>query len=241
MPCNSRDRYRLCVRPTAFLMDKPRIQPENSAQGTTAKGNPFVEVCFQYAIDQKLIRGARDCTVVDQGCGKLRHLATIVKYSKRVYLVDTRFQLEREQVLAGRKITIGRYLREHHSRGCCITLVPADQFQHMRVRSDLILCACVFDVVLPETRRALIQSASVNLRPSGVYFVIIPRNDQKITSRCNTSNRYEDGHVLERGETATFYRNFRHYESIETLLRRQGFKIVADLSRYRDVCLICRI
>jgi len=82
------------------------------------------------------------------------------------------------------------------------------------------------------------KAAYRNLRDNGLYVVILPRNDSSIIRRCTESNRYQDGHVFSHHGVATFYVNFDDQSVLIRLLQRLGFRLLHDLSNYRQVCLI---
>src|SRR5438128_1130277 len=80
----------------------PRItlNPEDSAQGSTARPNPLVRA----SIDM-ILRGDFDGAgfrrVADQGAGRLRHLNVMARAFEFLCVVDTDVQLQRVQKLFG--------------------------------------------------------------------------------------------------------------------------------------------
>lgn len=217
------------------------IRSENSAQGMTAKPNPFVEVSIALLIENHLRkRTSHSANIADQGCGKLRHLKVLLKYFSKVVVVDTALQLTRTQELGGDRTTVEDDVAKLRRRYPHLRVMTNQTFARSTLGLDIIFNVCVFDVVLPGTRRELVGSAYRNLRTGGLYCVIVPRNDQSITRRCVPSARYKDGYAFRRNGFSTFYKNFDDSGEIANLLRRAGFEEVADLSRYRQICLIAQ-
>lgn len=218
------------------------VQPAYSAQPSVSRPNPRLEVAIDYLVEQLYdSQDIRELRVADQGCGKLRHLSTLENVFHRIWLIDTEFQLSRRQTLFGTSATSVRDYVARATHGNTLVLLTEKEFEASALNLDIIFCLCVMDVVLPNTRSAIIRAAHRNLRKGGLYVVIIPRNDQSILVRCRPGNRYSDGHVFSHpGNVWTFYRNFQSLDSLLEGLEHRGFVLQADLSIYRQVCLIMR-
>jgi SAM-dependent methyltransferase len=226
-------------------MDNPEIRSENSAQRKDAPPNPFVEKTISYLKASAF--GERDVSnlrVADQGCGNLRHLEILQRSFKHLFFVDTPFQIRRTHKIGTEETTLGDYAAKLNRQGNRYHLLDNAAFKDAKLNLDVILCACVLDVVPAKVRRELVIAAASNLKRGGYYCVIVPRNDQTITSRCTSSNAYQDGHIFRRGQLATFYANFSNesapLKSLYKLLASAGLKSAADLSIYRHLCLILR-
>jgi len=220
---------------------KTQLRSENSAQSEVGPPNPFVVKAISYI--RRLggwNRAVRSQKIADQGCGRLRHLKIFRQYFKHIALIDTELQLSR---IRDSHRSLGSTSRRVSRKTCDgICLFNSESFAQSRLHLDAIFCACVFDVVPPTIRSRIIAAAARNLKKNGFYCVVIPRNDQSITVRCSSRNRYKDGHVFPRGRTFTFYANFANGSPSLGKLRRQlteaGFRKAADLSVRRQVCLI---
>lgn len=218
-----------------------RISSAYSAQGSIARPNPFVTTAIAHIADSRLLAtDLVEAKVADQGCGKLRHLITLLNHFNEICLVDTDFQLSRTQTLFGKRTTIRDYFANFNSPGKQLNVLSDLQFDSSNLQLDIIFNICVFDVEVPKVRTAMLSSAHKNLRTGGLLVLIIPRNDQSILKRCSEENRYLDGHIFHHHGISTFYKNFDKVK-IKTLVRnlkRRGFALQADLSRYRQVCMI---
>jgi SAM-dependent methyltransferase len=219
------------------------IRWENSAQGKEARPNPFVEKSISY-LKQTAFEGrdVRKLRVADQGCGNLRHLAVLQRSFKTLFLVDTVLQINRTHRIGSKQVTLAQYIAGLNGRRNSYCLLDNRNFRRAALNLDVVFCVCVLDVIPARVRREIVLAAAANLKDGGYYCLIVPRNDQTITSRCTAANAYEDGHVFKRGQFGTFYANFsngsRPFCSLSRLLREAGFGTVVDLSVYRHLCLV---
>ena len=200
----------------------------------------MIEPALAYVLGEHiLVKRAGRARAADQGCGKLRHLAILRRNFARVLLIETLDQLNRPQKIFGDIATsIPRYVRDHYGARGAISFMAAESFARSSVGLDLILNACVLDVVPPNARQAILKAAARNLRAGGLLVLIVPRNDQSILVRCTRKNRFFDGYVFRRGSIVTFYRNFDDAQILIRIARSLDLDLVQDLSIYRQVCLI---
>jgi len=178
--------------------------------------------------------------VVDQGCGRLRHLKILLAHFDDIVLVDTRHQLNREQTIFGEKATLRSYVQNLETAGKSIKIYEAEEFADCRIEADLVSNVALMDVVTRRVRASVVKDAHANVREGGFYALVVPRNDSSILRRCNESNRFQDGHEFAHHGVSTFFRNFRDHTPLIRLLTRNGFSLQYDLSRYRQACLVAR-
>jgi len=222
-----------------------RIHSENSAQGTTTNANPLVETVLTkitsektYGLDSK----GKNLKLVDLGCGKLRHLCICSKFANQIILVDTVEQITRTQKFAGTNYTMEQFVQSLGNHRSKITIIATTEFEKQHHNADIVLSVAVMDVVLKGDREQMSRSAFNNLSKGRYFVVIVPRNDSSILKRCSKSNEYQHGNVFNsRGDSnRTFYSNFADHTPLLRLFERIGFRLVDDLSVYRQVCLILR-
>jgi len=213
-----------------------------SAQPSTAKPNPLLSIAIRYMLENGLVaKNHNELRVADQGCGKLRHLTKILEYFGTIYLIDTEFQLNRSQRLfASDETSIKKYVASLKISGKKLIVLSNVEFDSYSLNLDIVFNICTFDVEVPKTRKAMASAAYKNLKKRGLYVVIIPRNDQSILVRCTANNRHLDGHIFHHHSVTTFYKNYRNSKPLLYSLAWQGFVLEADLSVYRQVCLILR-
>jgi hypothetical protein len=219
-------------------MQKIKISPEYSAQASVFQPNPFVQKAIE-AIEPYINgRQRRTLQVADQGCGKLRHLGILREHFKFLLLIDTQHQLTRKQRLFGiDNISVEEYVRRHSDNGRIVT-VDAKQFESSELDLDIIFNVCVFDVVTPEIRITIIEAALKNLKTTGLYVVVIPRNDRSILRRCCKENEYLDGHVFDHHGVRTFFKNFDDTNDIVNSCSKRGFTLLHDFTVHRQVGLV---
>lgn len=217
-----------------------KIYPELSAQATHFQPNPFVRLVLDYLFRHEEFKFDSSANLIDIGCGKLRHLKIYLEFVSNIFLVDTKYQIERKQKFSGELHTMEEYIKSHVSLKKKIQILTNEEFKEQETQSDIAFCVNVLDVVPLKIRKEIGNSAYKNLVKGGVFVVIVPRNDSSILKRCSEKNKFQDGHVFKRSkkDQFTFYKNFRNQKEIIKLYEKFGFSLIEDKSRYRQVCLI---
>lgn len=178
--------------------------------------------------------------VVDVGCGKLRHFHSLRQYADELVLVDTRAQIDAVHTDGDLKYTIASFVNAHQGRKHRLRVVAADQFETTLLAADVAFSVATFDIVPGRLRGRMLRAIARNLRTDGFFILIVPRNDSTILRRCGPRNRRWDGHWFANRNGFTFYRNFRGTRALVRSVQASGMILEADLSRYRQVCLIFR-
>jgi len=214
------------------------ITPELSAQGiqkgTSAAFRETTERVRQI-LEQN--RAGDRPLIVEQGCGLLRNVETLLTISSRLVLVDTEYQLSKPHRFYGQNLTIPEFVKNAWP-GHPIRVMTAKEFAERCLGAEVIFSVNVFDVVPPQTRTELLAAAQQNLSTSGILAVVVPRNDTWQLRRCTENRRYADGYAMPNRGRFTFYRNWTNAD-METLLTGFGFEVVQDLSRYRHLSVLC--
>lgn len=221
-------------------MSNIKIHSEYSAQGTNSKPNPMVLPVLEKLTGSEIYGLNHKITLVDIGCGKLRHLEICKKFAKNLILVDTKEQIERQQKFKGSITTMAEYVRK--IKGPNIKIIETGTFAIQNNNADLILCVAVMDVVQKNIRSYLAKSAFNNLKINGYFVVIIPRNDSSILENCHDENRFEDGFIFKnRGhKDSTFFINYKDSSHLLKMFTNIGFDLLEDLSVYRQICFILK-
>jgi SAM-dependent methyltransferase len=225
-------------------MDNLEIRWENSAQRKESLPNPCVVRVIEYL--KAVAAKGQDISsfrVADQGCGNLRHFEILRRSFRHLFFIDTVLQTKRVHKIGAQETTLTDYIANLNGHTDRYKLLNNVEFKRTNLNLDAVFCTCVLDVVPAKVRREVIQSAASNLKQGGYYCLIVPRNDQTITSRCTRSNSYEDGHLFCRQGYCTFYANFSNgAQCLSRLTKLLGgrFAQVCDLSVYRHLCLVMR-
>jgi SAM-dependent methyltransferase len=174
--------------------------------------------------------------VVDCGCGQLRNTHVLLSLSSRLVLVDTACQLESEHNFLGEKMRVAAYVKrtwpEEH-----ISVMSVSEFNASRLQADVVFSINVLDVVPAKTRAAVLRASLRNLRDGGIFVAVVPRNDGWTLRICTPQSRYNDGYIFPHAHGYTYYRNWSG-DSLALIIKRHGFRLVKDLSIYRQVCLL---
>lgn len=220
-------------------MTKVKLNPEYTAQASIATPNRMIKIAIENLKKSECLNGSmRQFRVADQGCGKLRHLNLLLELFQKVYLIDKEEQLLRKQRLFDKDSSIIPEYISSCNYSDRIKVFSNTDFANKHLRLDLVLNACTFDVVLNHSRKEMVDAAYRNLRKGGYFVLIIPRNDQSITKRCFEKNRYHDGHVFEHHSIRTFFKNYKNHSGLIRVVKSRSYKLLMDLSTYRQVCLI---
>lgn len=156
-------------------------------------------------------------------------------------MIDTHIQLTKPHRDGRRAFSVvGFAEKENQKRRGWVHPMTVEEFDRSHLALDVIFSIAVLGVVSPDSRGRIVQAASTNLRVGGYFILIVPRNDSSILKRCTKANACLDGHVFVRRGIVTFYRNFSHTAQLEQLCMRAGLEFVADLSRFRQVCMLWR-
>ena len=218
-------------------MTNIKINSAYSAQPSIFKPNPFVLPAIKYIFNNNLLSKNNKIKIADQGCGKLRHLKIFRESFSKIYLIDTEFQLNRQQIIFNEENTIREYINTY-IKDKEIYVLSNKEFMMSHLNVDIIFNICGFDVETPNVRKEMVSSAYLNIKNGGFFVIIIPRNIHSVIVRCNKNNKYQDGHIFYHHGIATFYKNYDIVTSLVHNLDKIGFSMVADLSKYEYVCLI---
>ena len=217
------------------MKSQHKILPELSAQGIRKKPNPMLPRMFEELYSLWGTTSA-DRTIVDYGCGQLRHAEALLSISSRLVLVDTDYQLSTPHDFYGEKMLIADFVASRWPHAS-ISLMSTATFAQSTINADAIFSINVLDVVPRRTRAPMIDAAVRNLAKSGYFVAIAPRNDTWTLRICTQANQYQDGHIFQHKRGYTYYRNWDG-SSLHTWLSSRGLTAVKDFSRYRQMCAI---
>jgi 2-polyprenyl-3-methyl-5-hydroxy-6-metoxy-1,4-benzoquinol methylase len=161
---------------------------------------------------------------LDYGCGKLRYSGFLAENSKSLTVVDSRFQLEREQIIAGKSTTIRRYVRQTWRR---TNVLEISEFLRCRSSYNFILCANVLSAIPSRSVRSqVLKSIRARLATNGrALFVVQFRNTSyRDLRKRREARRYLDGYLL-RTWKGTFYYGLIPPTKLKRILTTAGFKV----------------
>ncbi|MBI4659660.1 MAG: methyltransferase domain-containing protein [Verrucomicrobia bacterium] len=215
------------------------IQTELSALGIRKASSPRLKpLIARLAELQDAGLLSHDPLIVDQGCGQLRITKELLKHYHRIVVVETDFQLSRKHKFFDEKLTIPEFLKLRWSNHR-IEVMSSTRFAKSQLRADVVFSVNVLDVTPPHTRGSILRAARQNISQNGVFAVIVPKNESWTLRLCTKERKHADGFVFSNHRAHTFYKNWQA-APLRKLLKRYGFLVWEDLSRFRIACLICK-
>jgi hypothetical protein len=163
---------------------------------------------------------------LDYGCGKLRYTPYVARRCLQLGLIDSPEQLNRSQIIAGRRTTVKDYARRRWPS--CRIYTAQEFWRGTDHRYDFILCANVLSAI--PSRNILKQSLraiKASLRPKGECLVVNQyRNShfQQARKRPEAINHL-DGWILASSRGTSYYGIWDRARTVR-ILRAIGFRII---------------
>jgi 2-polyprenyl-3-methyl-5-hydroxy-6-metoxy-1,4-benzoquinol methylase len=177
---------------------------------------------------------------LDYGCGRLRYAPALLKIARCVTFVDSAAQLNRDQLLFGKRTTVRSIVQRRWKRA---TVLDLEQFAQERKFYDFVLCANVLSAIPNRSVRSdVVRILSSRLTPKGrCLFVTQHRNsDFSRMSNLPTARKYLDGWILRSNRGASYYGILDRVKLL-SLVRRHGHRVVdAWISGESTFVLTCR-
>jgi SAM-dependent methyltransferase len=180
-------------------------------------------------LEQQLNRLEPVDSGLDYGCGKLRYFPTLRRVCRGLTVVDSAVQLDRIQVVGGRRTTIRRYI----SRWSAVRALDLVDFATDRCSFDFALCSNVLSAIPSyKVRLAAVSGLARRLRKGGrALFAVQYRNSHYSALRDRPNAQpYLDGHLVRTRQGSHFYGVIRP-ERLARLLRKGGFEVQELWSR----------
>lgn len=169
----------------------------------------------------------RHTTALDLGCGKLRYSIPLARRIRVVVAVDSRIQVDREQMVNRKTCSV----REYASRALKnVKVYASDECFWKRLNYDVVVCTNVLSAIPSQsTREHLIASAYRCLKPGGQLLLTTQfRNSHYSGWKSNPRARpYLDGFIVKGLQGASFY-GLIDAASLRRLCKRCGFRAVAS-------------
>jgi 2-polyprenyl-3-methyl-5-hydroxy-6-metoxy-1,4-benzoquinol methylase len=143
--------------------------------------------------------------VLDYGCGKFRYTIPLSRKVKRVYAVDSSFQIEREQHIASRRTTLREYARRHLGN---VSVSEITSKIWRRQRFDFVLCSNVLSVIPQESvRLKVLRELGSVLKTNGLLLVSTQFRNTHFKQWRNDPEAIwiRDGWLVKRARRASFY------------------------------------
>ncbi len=167
----------------------------------------------------------RTATALDLGCGKLRYTVPLAKRIAAVTAVDSRIQLNRKQLLFGKRCSVREYVSR---RLLNVRVHGVDSLSWRRSRYQVILCSNVLSAVpCRRTRKALISVAYACLAPQGQFLLTTQYRNSHFDGwkTAPGTKRYLDGFLVQGRRGLSFY-GLLDAHALMRLCRASGFRIL---------------
>ena len=161
---------------------------------------------------------------LDYGCGKLRYSFELGKTCEELFLLDSKIQLERLQVLFNEKTTIYNYIKKYNP---FIKVFSAEESYKLNIKFDLILCINVLSSIPTQiSRNKVISNIKSLLKKEGKALFVTQYYDTFFSKALNDSNniRYNDGWISKQSYNS-FY-GLIGPEELEKSLTNKGLIII---------------
>lgn len=157
---------------------------------------------------------------LDYGCGKLRYSKELNKICKNLYLLDSKVQLERIQLLFDEKLSIVDYVRNclPHAK-----IVAVEDYPKIKVKFDIVLCINVLSSIPTwNNRNVVIKNIASLLKNRGKALFVTQYYDTFFTkSLKDPSNiKFNDGWIS-KGNTNSFYGLIGPIELEEAIIKNK--------------------
>lgn len=193
------------------------IRSENAAKSTGNPSSPLVD----WILSRSRVKRA-----LDYGCGKLRYARYLARRCSHLTLVDSRLQLERLQIIAGRSTTVERYARRHWPS--CRIYAAEDFWQGVDDQYDLVLCANVLSAIPSRGIRARsLRAIKSCLHPTGTCLVVNQYANSYFRQARSRRDAIDhlDGWLLPSSMGASYY-GILDRDKILRILRAVGFRLL---------------
>lgn len=152
------------------------------------------------------LRSEVNCNhALDYGCGKLRYAPTLTRVARSVTFVDSVIQLDRRQLLYGKRTTVRTMVSRRWPQARVLDL---KQFADDKRLYDFVLCANVLSAIPNRSVRSqAVRKLARHLTCIGrCLFVTQHRNtDFQRMSRLRCARPYLDGWILQSKHGASYY------------------------------------
>lgn len=188
------------------------IRTENAAK-------PYCQKSLSVDSYIKSIQGKP--SVLDFGCGKLRYSDSIFCVASRVTFVDSKIQLNREQIIRGEVTSVRNYIEKHYSN--CLAINYESLGNHHK-KYNVIICTNVLSAIpCPITISEALAHIRRLLSKSG-WVVFVNQHRSSYFKKYESGSKWLYGHLYN-GKRGSSYYGILNKPTIEKLLLENGYYI----------------
>lgn len=203
------------------------IRPEYSAVAAKAVNGPSRAVKAVIK-DFAQAHATRVCEI---GCGLLANTPHLLRAFPYLVVTDRRDQYDRIET------KLKELSRKYPSFK---TFLDDQEFAKRKMRLHGAIVINVIHILDNEDLRVqVLGSAHRNLVKDGRVFIDIPRNEYYYKKLVRTARSHNDGHIMDRGNFYTFYKNM-DFQEVLGYAEEAGFKLERRIYIDHRITLVCR-
>jgi SAM-dependent methyltransferase len=198
-----------------YKIDNILIQSEYAAKSAKQQSKEILEWLSNH---EKVKKG------IDYGCGKLRYSKELGQICEELFLLDSKVQLKRAQVIFDEKTTIADYVKKYLPSA---KLYAAEDFEKIKAKFDIALCVNVLSSIpTQKSRNIVISNIASILKNNGKALFVTQYYDTFFSMALSDPNnlKYNDGWISQK-KYNSFY-GLITPEELENSLTKHNFRIV---------------
>lgn len=201
-----------------YIINGTTIRSENAAKPHTM---PSSYLCSQIKKINK------EGVALDFGCGKLRYSEQLINKFESVTFVDSKRQLERNQVVRGIKTSVFDYVSKHYGNA---NVVPFEDVHDIEKKYDFILCSNVLSAIpCLETIDSVITSIKKLLKENGEV-MIVNQYKSSYFKRYEGGTKHLYGYIYKNSKQSSYY-GLLDESIVSGICLRNGMAIVKSWNR----------
>lgn len=163
--------------------------------------------------------------ILDYGCGKLRYSIPLSNRVAKVVAIDSKYQLEKIQLVNGVKTTIKEYGNNFRDN---LFIYCLDSEEWKTQKYNIVFCANVLSAIPNDKYRLeILEGSKKLLDKSGYIFITIQYRNSYFTNYASRINaiKYHDGWLLPRSNDKCSFYGIVTIEKVVELCNIVGLKI----------------
>ncbi len=195
-----------------YIIDGVEIRSENAAKPSTQKSS---------SVDSYLGSIKGNPAILDFGCGKLRYSDTLVSVASEVTFVDSKLQLNRDQIIRGEKTNVKEYVETNYPH--CQT-IPYELLAKHNDSYDVITCTNVLSAIPCSKTLSEILDHILRLLKGNGLAIFVNQHRNSYFKKYESGEKLLHGY-LRTGPKGTSYYGVLDGKTIEELLTKHGYDI----------------
>lgn len=179
-----------------YQIDKYLIKSENAALSTKQVNR----VILSYI--EKL---PNNITALDYGCGKCRHSKQLNTKTSKLVLIDSKVQITRKQKIHDNEVSVLEYASKFMNNAYAY---PIEEYDFKNEKFDFVLCTNVLSAIpKSDDRKKVLSNIKQLLKPTGIALISVQYRNSYFNTYSTKEGcvRYEDGWIIKRGNSFSFY------------------------------------